>query len=203
MSEQPVYKLFWGRANARFHQLSETERDALGRRDQDAMTAVGAKPIVLCQSRWHNERWDFWGVEQFASVQVIQEYTHMQAGFDWFRYFDCFSALGTPRKGFEATPSVRLPVVKLFQVRAHEAYYQLDEAARTQLLARVDAAREAVGGKLILLCHSRWHDQRWDDWGVEEYPSVEAVQEEARLLAEIDWYQYSDSVTMLGTVWQG
>lgn len=203
MAGLPVYKLFYARFNELYRNLPDGERAALDRRDQEALATVGGKTIILCESRWCSEQWDGWGVEQFPSVEILQEYTRMQASFGWHRYYDGMSMLGTPWPGYEEPHTVTQPILKVFQAHLRNAFHQLSDADHAQLLQRVDGARDAAGGKLILFCEARWQNEQWDAWGVEEFPSVEAVQEQSRLLAEIGWQHYHDSVSLLGTRWQG
>ena len=51
----------------------------------------------------------------------------------------------------------------------------------------------------MLFCDSSWNSEEWLYWGVEEFPSMEAVQEFARRLMELDWFRYIDSEVLLGT----
>ena len=51
----------------------------------------------------------------------------------------------------------------------------------------------------MITCDSTWSSEKWWFWGVEEYPSIEAVQEYAKVLVEIGWLRYIDSETLLGT----
>jgi len=92
------------------------------------------------------------------------------------------------------------PIYKMFRVGVKEAWYQLSKEQQDAIFARMDEARKSVGGKSILFCNSTWDSERWLYWGVEEFPSFEAVQEYARCLTEMDWFRYVDSDTLLGTV---
>jgi len=89
------------------------------------------------------------------------------------------------------------PVYKVFLGRLTEAWYQLSEEEQNGLRAQINA--EKVGGKLILECDSAWCSERWDFFGIEEFPDIEAVQKYSELLDELDWYRYADTVTLLGT----
>jgi hypothetical protein len=58
---------------------------------------------------------------------------------------------------------------------------------------------ERLGVKPVIICDSSWNSEKWLFWGVEEYPSMEALQEYANCLVELDWFRYCDSDTLLGT----
>jgi hypothetical protein len=91
------------------------------------------------------------------------------------------------------------PIYKMFRIRTKDAWYQLSEAEQNAFFEKLDEAMEKVGGKTILTCNSRWHSEEWSLWGVEEFPSLEAVQDLARLLGEMKWFRYCESESILGT----
>ena len=91
------------------------------------------------------------------------------------------------------------PIYKMYTLRLIEPWYQLSEEQQASMLAKVDAARTAVGGKQVLLSDSAWASEQWPGFGIEVYPSIEALQEHAKLLLEIGWYRYIESDTVLGT----
>ena len=84
-------------------------------------------------------------------------------------------------------------------VRLTEAGYQLSQEEWGDLVARLNEAREKVGGKYFFSCSSGWHSDQWRGWGVEQFPDLEAVQKYAALLNELNWFRYVESVSMLGT----
>jgi hypothetical protein len=75
----------------------------------------------------------------------------------------------------------------------------LTKEEQDQLLGKVEEALKKVGGKSIVFCNSGWASEKWWYWGVEEYPSLEAIQEHTKLLTELNWMRYCDSETLLGT----
>ena len=94
------------------------------------------------------------------------------------------------------------PVYKMFHARWTEAWYQLTEEQREAIFAKMNEITERLGIKSTVVCDSSWTSDKWLFWGVEEYPDMEAVQEYARHLVELDWFRYVDSETLLGTRWQ-
>ena len=91
------------------------------------------------------------------------------------------------------------PIYKLFQFRNTEAYYALSQDERNELLGKLDAAFQKVGGKRIVLCDSSWASEEWPVFGVEQFPNIEAVQQYAEALAELNLPRYLVSVSILGT----
>jgi hypothetical protein len=92
-----------------------------------------------------------------------------------------------------------MAIYKMFMFRPSEAWYQLSKDAQAELLGKVNAALTQVGGKRIIACDSSWASEKWHTFGVEEFPTIEAVQAHTKLLTELDLYYYIVSTTLLGT----
>ena len=90
-------------------------------------------------------------------------------------------------------------VFKTFRLRFKEPWFQLPKADQDALLGKVGEALTKVGGKTVIMCESGWVSEQWWYWGVEEFPSVDALHEHMRLLTELNWLRYCDSDTLLGT----
>ena len=96
------------------------------------------------------------------------------------------------------------PVYKLFLFGGYsEAIYELSQEEKDSHMAKHDEDFERVGGKRILLCDSKWSSGQWEFFGIEEFPSIEALQENEQDLRKMNWYRYSKgSVYVLGTKWE-
>jgi hypothetical protein len=80
-----------------------------------------------------------------------------------------------------------------------EAWHQLSEDEQKALLAKVNAALDQVGGKRVIQCTPSWCTEEWHFWGVEEFPSLEAVMKHTQIMANLHWHRYVESYSMLGT----
>ena len=81
-----------------------------------------------------------------------------------------------------------------------EAGYQaFPNSQMEELIKKALASRDQAGGKQIVSCDSRWSSQQWNSFGVEEYPSIEALQEHMKRLEEMNWWRYVEITTILGT----
>jgi hypothetical protein len=87
----------------------------------------------------------------------------------------------------------------MYRLGIKEAWYQLSKEQQDAMFAKVDEARKSVGAKTLVFCNSAWNSEQWLYWGVEEFPSMEALQEYARCLEEMNWFRYSESEILLGT----
>ena len=94
------------------------------------------------------------------------------------------------------------PIYKLWMFRPTDAWYQLSEEEQKGFMAKLQAAYEKVGGKLIIACSSRWSAEQWAGFGIDEFPDIEAAQDFQELLDEHDHFRYIESVSMLGTKWE-
>ena len=95
------------------------------------------------------------------------------------------------------------PIYKLYLMNVKEAGYQLSEAEREELMAKMNASFDAVGGEQIIGCDCIWSSEPWLSFGVQKYPDIEAAQKHAADLAELGWYRYVDAMTVLGTEVEG
>ena len=90
-------------------------------------------------------------------------------------------------------------VQKMFRVSFSDAWYQLSKGEADSLLKKVNDARANVGGKSVTLCDSSWASEEWQFFGIETYSNIEAVQRNAELLKELEWFRYVKSSILLGT----
>ena len=92
-----------------------------------------------------------------------------------------------------------MPIYRFYRLRWLDEWYRLSEEEKETLLSRVGEARDEVSGHRIVECQSGWANETWHVFGIEEYPSVEALQEHRRLLERVNWFQYVESESMVGT----
>jgi len=90
------------------------------------------------------------------------------------------------------------PIYKVFLVKPTESFYALSPEDRNKLTAFNAEAHEKVGAKVTIACDSSWCSEEWPFWGVEEFPDLEAVKKFTNLLNEQNWYQYFNSISVLG-----
>ena len=94
------------------------------------------------------------------------------------------------------------PIYKMYMGRYTEAWYALPDDQRKALFDQVQGAMKQFGARSVIDCHSEWASEQWHWFGVEEYPSLEAVQQYSLRVRELQWYRYIQSTTLLGTKWQ-
>jgi hypothetical protein len=62
---------------------------------QQALDTAGGKELVMCSAAWSNERWPFFGVEEFPDLEAVQRHTQLLIELGWGRYIDSRTTLGT------------------------------------------------------------------------------------------------------------
>lgn len=94
------------------------------------------------------------------------------------------------------------PIYKLWMMKYRPAWYELGKTAQDELMGKDSENLTKVGARLLLVAASLWADEKWAAWGVEEYPSIEAVIQHAQALDDIHWFRYVKSWTILGISYQ-
>ena len=90
------------------------------------------------------------------------------------------------------------PVYQLFTARFTEAWYQLSQEERDQVLAKQAESFQKAGGKTLAFAESVWSNEKWQFFGVNEFPDLDALQEHTARLIEVEWFRYLDSHVILG-----
>jgi hypothetical protein len=92
---QPIYKLWQGRPTEAWHQLSDQEQQRLLSLVTEALSTAGGKELVICSAAWSDERWPFFGVEEFPDLEAVQRHEQILTDLNWLRYIESRSTLGT------------------------------------------------------------------------------------------------------------
>ena len=89
-------------------------------------------------------------------------------------------------------------IYKMYTGKLTPAWFALSEAEKKSMGEELDHVREEAGGKIVVQCISHWASEQNHSFGVEVFPSIEAVQKHGKLLFELDWPKYYDGTTVLG-----
>jgi hypothetical protein len=92
---QPIYKLWQGRWTEAWHALPEGEQQRLLGQAMKALETVGAKELVLCDAAWSNERWPFFGLEEFPDLDAVERHAQLLQDLNWGRYIESRTTIGT------------------------------------------------------------------------------------------------------------
>jgi hypothetical protein len=90
-----IYKLWQGRFTEAWHQLSAEEQQRMLTQVQQALDTAGGKELVICSAAWSNERWPYFGVEEFPDLGAVERHTQSLMDLNWARFMDSRTTLGT------------------------------------------------------------------------------------------------------------
>jgi hypothetical protein len=95
------------------------------------------------------------------------------------------------------------PIYQIFvgnnNIASNLAWKALTETGQKALMDQDQAATDAVGARMILICNSAWADEMHPWWGLVRYPDVQARIEHMRTMQKIGWTDITDALTLLGT----
>jgi len=95
------------------------------------------------------------------------------------------------------------PVYKVWMMKYTESWYKLSKEEQEKHDAKIAEALKSVGGEMVLMRVSLWCSENWLFWGVEKFPSIEAVQQHSELLFNLNHFQYVESTSYLGSEMPG
>ena len=91
------------------------------------------------------------------------------------------------------------PVYKVWMMKYTESWYKLSKEEQEKHDVKIAEALKSVGGESVMMQVCLWCSENWLLWGVEKFPSIEAVQQHAMLLYDLNHFQYVESTSYLGS----
>ncbi len=198
-----IYKLFIiHRFTEGFYQLSPEARESLWKKIVENETTAGVKPLIYCNARWCDEAVAGWGVEEYPDIQAVQNVSEMHEKYEWFRYVDSQTFLGTLGMGGEI-PQDTLPesIYQLFIIKnlGVDRWESLQQDTRDRIFAGITESIERLGGKLAIACDIDWSNEEYSNYGIIAWPNIEAQRAHFQDIAKIGWHRYIHARTILGT----
>ncbi len=92
---EPIYHMFMAKFTEAWHQLSDDEQTTLFAQVNQALTDVGGKYVIVCDSYWASEQWGVYGVIEFPNLDAVHKHARALQELRWSRYSEAFSLLGT------------------------------------------------------------------------------------------------------------
>ena len=90
------------------------------------------------------------------------------------------------------------PIYKVWMGKYTESWYKLSKEEQEKHDAKIAEALKTVGGEMVMMRVSLWCSENWLFWGVEKFPSIEAVQQHSLLLFNLNHFHYIESTSYLG-----
>src|SRR5262245_32079146 len=82
-------------------------------------------------------------------------------------------------------------------------WLQLPEGERNSLWEKVDKVFNEVGGERVMWVDSSWSNEQYPGFFIEIYPNIEDLQKFTAYLNELQFLQYFDVITVIGTEMPG
>ena len=92
------------------------------------------------------------------------------------------------------------PIIRLLFAKIKEAFYKLSEEETQEFMLKDRKNLDELGCKVIMMIDCRWSNEEWNYIGVEEWPTIEALEKRAKFeYEELKKYRIIESKTYLGT----
>ena len=104
--KKPIIRLMFARIKEAFYKLSEEEKKEFMLKDRKNLEELGCKVLMMIDCRWSNEEWNFIGVEEWPTLEVLEkrakfEYEELEK----YKYIESKTYLGT-RESFAEYGSI-------------------------------------------------------------------------------------------------
>ena len=92
------------------------------------------------------------------------------------------------------------PIIRLFFAKMKEAFIELPETEKIAFMSKDRKNLDALGMKAVSMIDCSWSNDEWDYIGVEQWPTMEAIEEREKFeKEELEVFKYVESKTYLGT----
>ena len=178
------------------YELSKEKRYTAGKMHDESLATVGGKTILKLDTRWSNEKWQTAGVVKYPSLPALQAHTKKLEALAWFRYLETETLLGNAL--LDTTAEFSNPICVMWRLTMRPEGYALQQDVRKQMFKARDESIARVGAEKVLQLDTRWSNEKWQYAGIMTYPSLAALQEQTKTFAELSWYRYIETDTLLG-----
>ena len=206
----PIYKLSFYRRTDRAFSLTPEEQSVLLAKREAAGQSVGQKTLLTAAMGWSNEQFEYFSVELFPNLDALRAYKISLEGIGWYSLFSSVTYLGIPMddrlNALEALPSAaggRKPIYRVYLSRPSPLAYGLPPEEHDEMLRRTQEAAQVAGSKPVLSAYTRWNNEEWEYFGVEQFPSTEDALRYTQYLSVSSWYRYTVSRSYLGDPVEG
>lgn len=207
---QSIYKLSFYRRTPRALNLAPGDLVPLLAKREDAGQRFGRKTLLTAKMGWSNERYEYFLVELFPGLDAIRDYNACLEELRWFEIVSSETYLGIPmdEQCIDMEPLVppagaRKPVYRVFLSRPSPLSYGLPPEEHEEMLRRTQEAAQVAGSKPVLSAYTRWNNEEWEYFGVEQFASAEDALRYTQYLSVSSWYRYTISRSFLGDLVEG
>jgi len=92
------------------------------------------------------------------------------------------------------------PVIRLFFAKMKDTFLDLPDDEKMEFMRKDRENLDELGMKAVTMIDCRWSNDEWDYIGVEQWPSMDAIETREKFENEVlDVSKYVKSKTYLGT----
>ena len=92
------------------------------------------------------------------------------------------------------------PIIRVYFAKIKEAFYDLSEEEKIEFMRKDREEMDELGMRVIAMIDCRWSNEEWDFIGIEEWPTIEALEKRGKFeKEELEAFRYVESKTCLGT----
>ena len=92
------------------------------------------------------------------------------------------------------------PIMRLYFAKIKEVFYSLSDEEKMEFMRKDRENLDELGMKVLMMIDCRWSNEEWDYVGVEEWPTIEALEKRGKFEKEVmKAFRYVESKTYLGT----
>lgn len=231
--DTPLYKLYLFKRTARYFALPTDQYQEIRARMSKRAKELGIRDLFNASMSWSNERYEFFGVELYPSLEAVQAYTQTMSALGYFQYIEGESFLGIPMDGnypdytIEPAEPEQNTVYRLYFTRTSEqarlaqqmahriissqpgGQSLADYAWRTprdelgELTQQVNEMSRHAGIVTVLNAYMRWNNEGWEYFGIERFPNMETLIGYSQYLSSAGWYRLTEARSYLGTAYGG
>ena len=94
----------------------------------------------------------------------------------------------------------RESIIRLFFAKMKEEFIDLPEEEKMAFMRKDRENLDELGMKAVMMIDCRWSNKEWDYIGVEQWPTMEAIDKREQFeKEELEVFKYVQSKTYLGT----
>jgi hypothetical protein len=191
-----LYKLFF------YTTAAEEQPDLCEQRE-----TLGIRQLLTADMSWSNQKFSSFSVDLYPSLEAARSYARIM-------HEACGSIPGESYLGIPMdenypdffAPMLRegeSPVYRVYFSRPTPQAYEVEAKKYQAALQMITESRTRAGGRPLIAAYMRWNNEEWEYFGVERFPSINALLAYSQFLTENRWYRYTQAISYIGVATGG
>ena len=192
----PVYNIYLARGTAYSYSLDEAGRNKIMQIPGPLQASLGVKSIVVANCFW-SSRWQIFGIEEFPDIDSYLHYDAKLQEAEWHRYIKAENYIGICSQPV-VPQAEKSGFYKLYFSTLTADAFALTENDRNQAMAELGKLQNDHQMKSVMMGEVI-SSEHFSNFGLEYFPTWEAVVDYRRALDARDWFRYVKGTIYLGT----